>query len=130
MTAPGKRLRRRINFLRLGVDETAARVGMDYDELSRYVSGAAKQSPHPELFVRLCRVLAVTPDQAFGLAPMPGVDTAGEDRPGADEDTLADRDTAERERIRASLNVLDDEGLRLAADLLDSVLRSQQRGGR
>ncbi|HYD70731.1 helix-turn-helix transcriptional regulator [Azospirillum sp.] len=117
MHALAKRLRRRMDFLGLGVDETAARAGVKYKAFSRYITGTAKQNLHPDVFVRLCAVLAITPDQAFGQAPMAGVDA----------DVPTDAATRERERIRASLGVLDEAGLWLAADLLETVVRSQAR---
>ncbi len=120
MSALTIRLRRRMDFLGLGVDETAARVGVRYKVFSRYITGTAKQNLHPDRFIRLCTVLAVTPDQAFGLAPMPGVDS----------DAPSDLDICVSERIRASLSVLDANALRLAADLLESVAKgSMVQGG-
>ncbi|KAA0592696.1 hypothetical protein J2848_006066 [Azospirillum lipoferum] len=113
MSALTTRLRCRMDFLGLGVDETAVRVGVRYKVFSRYIAGTAKQNLHPDRFIRLCTVLAVTPDQAFGLAPMPGVDS----------DAPSDPDTCVSERIRASLSVLDASALRLAADLLESVAK-------
>lgn len=110
------RLRRRMDFLGLSVEETAARTGVEYKTFSRYITGTAKQNLHPETFSRLCRVLAITPDQAFGLRPAVGIDTH----------IPADADTRDIERIRVGLTILDPAGLRLAAALLETVSHAQQ----
>ena len=111
------RLRRRMDFLGLSVEETAARTGVEYKTFSRYITGTAKQNLHPETFSRLCRVLAITPDQAFGLSPAVGIDAH----------IPADADTRGIERIRAGLSILDAADLRLAAALLETVSHVQQR---
>lgn len=115
MHALAKRLRSRMDFLGLGVDETAARVGVKYKTFSRYITGTAKQNLHPDVFVRLCAVLAVTPNQAFGLAPMAGVD----------EGEPADPAARALERARAGLGALDANGVRVAAALVDALARSR-----
>lgn len=109
-------LRCRMEFLGLSVEETAARTGVAYKTFSRYITGTAKQNLHPETFSRLCRVLAITPDQAFGLRPAIGIDGQ----------IPADADTREIERIRAGLTILDAANLRLAAALLETVSHAQQ----
>lgn len=105
------RLRRRMDFLGLSVEETAARTGVEYKTFSRYITGTAKQNLHPTTFSRLCRVLAITPDQAFGLHPAVGIDAH----------IPTDAGTREIERIRAGLTILDAADLRLAAALLETV---------
>lgn len=111
------RLRRRMDFLGLSVEETAARTRVEYKTFSRYITGTAKQNLHPETFSQLCRVLAITPDQAFGLRPAVGIDAH----------IQADTDIRNIERIRAGLTILDAADLRLAAALLETVCHLQQR---
>lgn len=105
------RLRRRMDFLGLSVEETAARTGVEYKTFSRYITGTAKQNLHPETFSRLCRVLAIKPDQAFGLSPTIGIDAQIPTGAG----------TRDIERIRAGLSILDAADLRLAVALLETV---------
>lgn len=61
-------------------------------------------------------MLAITPDQAFGLSPAVGIDAQ----------ILASADTREIERIRAGLTTLDAVDLRLAAALLETVGHVEQ----
>lgn len=79
--------------------------------ISRRITGTATQNLHPETFLRLRRVLAISPDQAFGMRLAIGIDTQ----------IPANADTREIECIRAGLTILDAADLRLAAALLETV---------
>lgn len=109
------RLRRRMEYLGLGVGETAARCGVSLKHYSRYLTGTAKRGFPPDLFLAVCRALGITPNQAYGLEPMEGVDL-----PPAD--ATEDREAA---RIAACLNVLPPGEQALAAELLETLVRGR-----
>ncbi|HEV7367688.1 helix-turn-helix domain-containing protein [Arenibaculum sp.] len=72
----GARLTRRHDQLGLNGADTARRVGMKYQTFKKLLAGRAKGLPRPELLLRLCEALALTPAQALGHAPVPGLDDA------------------------------------------------------
>lgn len=114
-----ERVRLRIEYLGLGVGETAARCGVPMKLFSRYLTGVAKRGLLPETFLKLCQVLAMTPNQAYGVEPLTGVDPDVPEAPCGRDDV----------RIQASLNALPPQELVVAAELLDALVRARARRG-
>jgi transcriptional regulator with XRE-family HTH domain len=101
----GERLRERGRELGLADAEIARRCGLSQARYQHYVVG--RRAPDFTTFVRICRVLGVTPNQLLGFDPLPVA-------------------TDERERLleRASVTfrTLDDDQLKTAVRLLDALI--------
>ena len=64
----------RVEQLGLNGADTARRAGMKDQTFKKLLAGRAKGLPRPELLLRLCEALALTPAQALGLEPVRGLD--------------------------------------------------------
>ena len=104
----GERLRARARELGMTDVEVARRLGLAQARYSRYVNG--EREPDLRTFVRICRILATTPDAILGVGT-PGEGTAESDRL--------------RARIDAALTTMNLSTLRAAAAVLDALAISQ-----
>ena len=107
----GKRLARRHAQLGLNGRHTAERVGMGYQSFQKLLSGEVKSLPEVGQLLRLCAALALSPHQALGLDPIPGLDN---------EEPVPERDLL-LARIRAALATLDEPGFARACRLLGDL---------
>ena len=105
MRGIGDRLRARARELELSDSEVARRLGLSQARYANYV--AETREPDFETLLRICRVLAVTPDEVLGVAVR--------DRP--------EEDRRLHERIAAAAESMDPATLGLAADLMDTLAR-------
>jgi transcriptional regulator with XRE-family HTH domain len=110
----GERLATRQRMLGLSGAGIARRLGVDAKTYSHLVSGRTKRLPDPELFLRICEALEMTPNQALGWEPLPG-----------ETDVDRSRDILTR-RIAALTAQLDDPDLALLTRLLEVTLQHHQ----
>lgn len=101
MQGMGKRLRARARALDLSDSEVARRVDLSQPRYANYVNDA--NEPDLGTFVRICRALAMTPDEVLGFreAPQP-----------SERDLL-------KARVDAATMSMATSRLRIAAALLD-----------
>lgn len=110
MKGLGKSLREKAALLGLSDSEVARRLGISQARYHNYVADVAE--PDLGTLVRICRVLAASPDEllAFndgGVSPSEG-------------DIL-------RQRIASAMQALDGDALAYTADLLDAFVTSRGR---
>ncbi|HEV7367681.1 helix-turn-helix domain-containing protein [Arenibaculum sp.] len=108
-----QRLARRHAQLGLVGKATAERAGVTYQRFTKLLNGEIKSLPDPDELVRLCKALALTPHQALGLDPIPGLDDGIE---------LPERAVLQA-RIRAALSAMDEPRFDQARRLLDGLDR-------
>lgn len=110
----GDRLRARARELGLSDAEVARRLGLSQPRYAHYVSGV--REPDFATFARICRALAVSPNEVLGFELRP-------ERSGEVERL--------RERVEAAAEVMDIPTLRIAAALLDVLASNpgEQEGG-
>jgi hypothetical protein len=84
---------------------------MKYPTFKKLLAGGTKGLPHPDTLCRLCDALALTPRQALGLDPIPGIDAG----------TAVTRRELLLDRVRAGLATLDGPGLDAAERLLPNL---------
>lgn len=108
----GDRFARQADRLGITDSEVARRAGIDPRRYNHYVKGRHK--PDYALFLRLCRALEITPNQALGVEPLPGEAPATSPEPTPRDRTLA--------ALRWRLDRLKDEDLPLAEKMLDALL--------
>jgi transcriptional regulator with XRE-family HTH domain len=113
MDVYARNLRRRARELGLSDAEIARRAGLTERRYGHYVAGT--REPDLATLVRICEVLAATPNDLLLATP----EAAG-------ELTQRERGVAQ---INAAVAVLDDERVSLAADLVQAVAahRGHQR---
>ena len=107
MQVLGEQLRRRAKELDLTDAEVARRAGLSPRRYGNYVTG--DREPDLRTFVRICKVLATTPDQVLGF------DDARKKK--SERDRLIDK-------LLAAANGLDDKQLKLAVRQLDVMTES------
>ncbi len=98
----GERLRTRARELGLSDAEVARRLGLSQPRYAHYVSGV--REPDYATLARICRSLAMSPNEALGF----------ESRP-----MQLDEVERLRQRVEAAVEVMDIPTLRTAAALLD-----------
>ena len=108
MNIVGTRLRERARQLGLTDAEVARRAGLAERRYGHYVSGA--REPNFETLVRICRVLATTPNQLLGFE-------------AASEQT---DDALLRQRLLAVVDLLDVEHLNLAIAQIEALADHQR----
>ncbi|HEV7286077.1 MAG TPA: helix-turn-helix transcriptional regulator [Kaistia sp.] len=106
-----QRLARRHAQLGLVAKTTAERAGVTYQRFTKLLNGEIKSLPDPDELARLCKALSLTPQQALGLDPIPGLD---------DGATLPERAVLQA-RIRAALTTMDEPGFDQAQRLLKGL---------
>lgn len=105
MEALSRNLRRRAKELGLSDAEVARRAGLSERRYGHYVAGT--REPDFATFLRICEVLAVTPNDLLL-------------RSGDPVGARSNHDAA-IDQIRASLSLLDDEQLLLAVRLIRAI---------
>jgi len=108
MTVLAQRLRTRARELGLTDAEVARRAGVTERGYGHYVTGARR--PSYETLLRLCAVLETSPNHLLGFEGR----TDGDPVFG---------------RAAAALNMLDEDGRRMALDLLDTMVRHRRVTG-
>jgi transcriptional regulator with XRE-family HTH domain len=104
-------LRQRTNELGLSLAEAARRSGLSERRMANYAAGS--REPDLATLVRIAGVLDVTTDQLLGIADV--------DRPSGDDcDAL-------RQQIAADIRQLDDDALKLVADVVRTTVMHHQR---
>lgn len=103
----GERLRVRARELGLSDAEVARRLGLSQPRYAHYVSGV--REPDFPTLARICRALAMSPNEALGFEVHP--------KRSGEVERL-------RQRVEAAIEVMDLQTLRTAAALLD-VLASK-----
>lgn len=118
MQGIGDRLRQRARGLGLTDTEVARRLGMSQARYANYV--ADKREPDYRTLLDICRILSISPDHLLGFAPPtgPGMAEPAADFAGAPTNLL-------RQRIRAASEALEEPTLRIAAALIDTLVRLQ-----
>jgi transcriptional regulator with XRE-family HTH domain len=102
----GQALQSRARELGLSDAEVARRVDIGQSRYANYVSGV--REPDFATFVKICRALAITPNDALGFT------AKNADEPA--EEIL-------RDRIAAAATAMDAETLRRTAAIMDTFLR-------
>lgn len=110
MTVFARRLRARLEHLRMSRAKLSELTGFHESTLKKLAEGRSASLQQPARFLVLCRALGVTPAQLLGFEPMPG-DASGE--PDAREEAV--------EAVLSEIDGLDDGRLRFAAELLDLI---------
>lgn len=108
----GARLRARARELNLSDVEVARRLGLEQARYSRYVNGL--REPDLRMFVRICSVLATTPDAILGV-----------DAPAGDA-TEADR---LRAQVDSTLRTMSLPALRTAVAVVNAIASTQSGAG-
>jgi transcriptional regulator with XRE-family HTH domain len=108
MDGLGKRMKARAQALMLTDTEVARRLGISQNRYANYVTDS--REPDYLTLVRICGVLATTPNHLLGLEEAPTEDG---------EATLA-------RRIEAATNAMDGEARRIAAEVMDTLVRALQ----
>lgn len=114
-----KRLRDRMARRQLTKAEVIRHVRIDHKTLDRFLTGALDHGLQPDQFLRLCEVLAISPNQALGVEPMDEADSV-----------IIDALAPERARILERAQTLPREDRRLVADLLDRLAHHRVGSGR
>lgn len=101
-------MRQRARELGLTDTEVARRLGLSQARYAHYVND--KREPDFRTFANICRILATSPDRLFGFDPWPV--------PGSEAAVL-------HERIQAAAQGMTETTLRIAATVMDALVRSQ-----
>ena len=106
----GARLRARARELNLSDVEVARRLGLEQARYSRYVNGL--REPDLRMFVRICSVLATTPDAILG------VNAPASDATEAEADRL-------RAQVDSTLRTMSLPALRTAVAVVNAIASTQ-----
>lgn len=98
----GERLQARARELGLSDAEVARRLGLSQNRYSNYTNGL--REPDFGTFIRICRILGMTPDEVLGFGPAKG-----------------DQTTATRRRLDALLDAFDQGQQELSLLLLNAL---------
>ncbi len=101
MDGVGERLRARAKQLGLSDIEVARRLGLSQSRYANSVAG--KREPDFATLVRICRILAVTPDSLFGFNEPA---TAGGERSTLLDGVLAAAESMSLSRLRLAADVM------------------------
>lgn len=110
MHALPSRLKARARDLSLTDADVARRAGLTERRYSHYVTGTRRQDY--ETLLRLCSVLATSPNELLGYEPKPSADGA----------------TQLKDRADAAWGALDESSRILAVDLLETLANHRLRG--
>jgi transcriptional regulator with XRE-family HTH domain len=109
-TGIGGRLKARAKELHLNDAEVARRLGLAQSRYAHYVSGT--REPDFQTFIRICRTLRTSPDRLLGFPVQ-------DDEPPPEMARL-------RDRVAGAVDSLELPILRIAADILDVLVRQPE----
>ena len=110
MQGLGKALRQRAAALKLSDSEVARRAGLSQARYHNYVSEVAE--PDLGTLMRICRILATSPDGVLDFAQSARVPTD---------------DELHRDRMMSAASVLEGEALVYTADLVEAMVAVQRK---
>ncbi|HEV7367678.1 helix-turn-helix transcriptional regulator [Arenibaculum sp.] len=108
MTVFARRLRARLDHLKMSRAKLSDLTGFHESTLKKLAEGGSASLQQPARFLALCRALQVTPAQLLGFEPLPR-DVSG-------RSDLRDQAV---DAVLAAVDGLDEGRLRFAAELLD-----------
>ncbi len=108
MKGLGKVLRDRATVLGLSDSEVARRVGLSQARYHNYVADVTE--PDLATFVRICRTLGVSPNEALGY-------DASVSSPSGDD--------LSRERVHSAVQAIEGDVLAYTADMLEALVNSR-----